>query len=48
MTVSNNGAVPLVQLDPKNVSIAAIASGHYDGYLSATPRPSARIAARSS
>jgi mannan endo-1,4-beta-mannosidase len=35
MTVSNNGAVPLVQLDPKNVSIASIASGQYDGYLSA-------------
>jgi mannan endo-1,4-beta-mannosidase len=35
MTVSNNGAVPLVQMDPKNVSIAAIASGQYDAYLSA-------------
>jgi mannan endo-1,4-beta-mannosidase len=33
MTVANNGAVPLVQLDPKDVSIAAIASGHYDSYL---------------
>ena len=35
MTVANNGAVPLVQLDPTNVSIAAIASGQYDSYLSA-------------
>lgn len=34
MTVSNNGAIPVVQLDPKNVSIAAIASGNYDSYLS--------------
>lgn len=34
-TVSNNGAVPLVQLDPKGISIAAIASGKYNGYLSA-------------
>jgi len=33
-TAANNGAVPLVQLDPTNVSIAAIADGHYDGYLS--------------
>jgi mannan endo-1,4-beta-mannosidase len=32
---ASNGAVPLVQLDPKNVSISAIASGKYDGYLSA-------------
>jgi mannan endo-1,4-beta-mannosidase len=31
--VSDNGAVPLVQLDPDGVSIAAIASGRYDGYL---------------
>ena len=35
MTVSNNGAVPLIQLDPNNVNIAAIASGQYDGYLNA-------------
>jgi hypothetical protein len=33
-TVAKNGAVPLVQMDPDNVSIAAIASGRYDGYLS--------------
>ena len=32
-TVANEGAVPLVQMDPENISIAAIASGHYDGYL---------------
>ncbi len=29
-----NGAVPLVQMDPDGISIAAIASGRYDGYLS--------------
>jgi mannan endo-1,4-beta-mannosidase len=33
-TVANNGAVPLVQMDPDDVSVAAIASGKYDGYLS--------------
>lgn len=33
-TVATNGAVPIVQLDPKDISIAAIASGKYDGYLS--------------
>ena len=33
-TAANNGAVPLVQIDPQNVSLAAIASGRYDGYLS--------------
>jgi mannan endo-1,4-beta-mannosidase len=33
-TAANEGAVPLVQMDPENVSIAAIASGKYDGYLS--------------
>ena len=27
-----HGAVPLVQLDPKDVSIAAIASGQYDSF----------------
>jgi len=32
---TSNGAVPLVQLDPKNVNIGAIASGKYDAYLSA-------------
>jgi mannan endo-1,4-beta-mannosidase len=33
-TTASNGAVPLVQMDPDNVSVAAIASGKYDGYLS--------------
>ncbi len=33
-TVANNGAVPLVQMDPDKVSVAGIASGRYDGYLS--------------
>ena len=31
-TAANNGAVPLVQMDPDNISIAAIASGRYDAY----------------
>ena len=34
-TVANNGAVPLVQMDPDNVNVSNIASGRYDGYLSA-------------
>jgi mannan endo-1,4-beta-mannosidase len=34
-TVAEQGAVPLVQMDPTGVSIAAIASGRYDSYLSA-------------
>ena len=34
-TAANNGAVPLVQMDPDGVSVAAIAAGKYDGYLSA-------------
>ncbi len=34
MTAADHGAVPLVQMDPDDVSIAAIASGQYDGYLS--------------
>jgi Glycosyl hydrolase family 26 len=33
--VANDGAAPLVQMDPDNVGIDAIASGKYDGYLSA-------------
>jgi mannan endo-1,4-beta-mannosidase len=33
-TVAENGAVPLVQMDPDNISLAAIVSGNYDGYLS--------------
>jgi hypothetical protein len=34
-TAAKNGAVPLVQMDPTNISISAIAAGKYDGYLSA-------------
>ena len=33
-TVASNGAVPLVQMDPDGISLAAIAAGKYDGYLS--------------
>ena len=32
-TAARHGAVPLVQINPKDVSLAAIASGHYDSYL---------------
>jgi mannan endo-1,4-beta-mannosidase len=34
-TAAHDGAIPLVQLDPTNISIAAIAGGQYDSYLSA-------------
>ena len=34
-TAANEGAAPLIQLDPTGVSVAAIAAGKYDGYLSA-------------
>ena len=34
-TAAKNGAVPLVQMDPDGISVAEIASGRYDGYLSA-------------
>jgi mannan endo-1,4-beta-mannosidase len=34
-TTADNGAVPLVQMDPDGISVAEIASGRYDGYLSA-------------
>ena len=34
-TAANAGAVPLVQMDPDGVSVASIAHGRYDGYLSA-------------
>ena len=34
-TAAKNGAVPLVQMDPTNISISAIATGKYDGYLTA-------------
>jgi mannan endo-1,4-beta-mannosidase len=33
-TAAEHGAVPLVQINPYGVSLAAIASGQYDGYLS--------------
>jgi hypothetical protein len=33
-TAAEHGAVPFVQMDPTGVSVAAIASGRYDGYLS--------------
>ena len=33
-TAAQHGAVPLVEIDPSGISIAEIASGHYDGYLS--------------
>jgi hypothetical protein len=32
-TAAEHGAVPLVQINPLGVSLAAIASGQYDGYL---------------
>jgi mannan endo-1,4-beta-mannosidase len=32
-TAAKHGAVPLVQIDPSNVSLAAIATGRYDTYL---------------
>jgi mannan endo-1,4-beta-mannosidase len=34
-TAANDGVVPLVQIDPDNVSVARIASGKYDSYLKA-------------
>lgn len=34
-TVARNGAVPLVQLNPTDTSVAAVAAGQYDSYLSA-------------
>jgi hypothetical protein len=34
-TAASNGAVPLVQMDPDKISVAKIAAGRYDGYLSA-------------
>jgi mannan endo-1,4-beta-mannosidase len=37
-TVARHGAVPLVQIDPTDVSLAAIASGQYDSYLTAYAR----------
>jgi mannan endo-1,4-beta-mannosidase len=34
-TAAREGAVPLVQINPTDISIAAIAAGRYDSYLSA-------------
>jgi Glycosyl hydrolase family 26 len=34
VTAAEHGAVPLVQINPAHVSLAAIASGKYDAYLS--------------
>lgn len=34
-TVAHDGAIPLVQIDPTSTSVAAIAGGQYDSYLSA-------------
>jgi hypothetical protein len=47
-TVADHGAVPLVQIGPTEVSLAAVASGKHDGYLSAYAEPSAPTATRSS
>jgi mannan endo-1,4-beta-mannosidase len=33
-TAAQNGVVPLVQMDPNNISLAAISQGNYDPYLS--------------
>ena len=33
-TAAAHGAVPLIQINPNGISLAAIASGRYDGYLS--------------
>ncbi len=38
VTVEKHGAVTLVQMDPTGVNVAAIASGRYDGYLTAYAR----------
>ena len=32
-TVAEHGAVPLIQINPTRINLAAIASGHYDAYL---------------
>ena len=34
-TVAHDGAVPLVQINPTGISVAAIAAGQYDTYLNA-------------
>ena len=37
-TATKHGAVPLVQIDPADISLAAIASGRYDAYLTSYAR----------
>jgi hypothetical protein len=32
-TAARHGAVPLIQINPTDINLAAIASGHYDSYL---------------
>jgi mannan endo-1,4-beta-mannosidase len=34
-TVADNGAAPLIQIEPTDINLGQIAAGHYDGYLSA-------------
>jgi hypothetical protein len=34
-TVADNGGILLVQMNPRNISVASIASGEYDSYLNA-------------
>jgi Glycosyl hydrolase family 26 len=34
MTAANHGAVPIVQINPTHINLAAIADGRYDSYLS--------------
>jgi mannan endo-1,4-beta-mannosidase len=36
--VAHNGAVPLVQMEPSGINLAALTSGRYDSYLSAFAR----------
>ena len=47
-TVANEGAVPLVQMNPTRTKIAAIAAGKYDNYLTPTPMPSGLTITKSS
>jgi hypothetical protein len=35
VTAASHGAVPLVQIEPRRISLTAIAAGQYDGFLSA-------------
>lgn len=32
--ISRNGAIPLIQMDPKDINLSAIAAGRYDAYIS--------------